>query len=319
MNFESLKYFVSIVEAGSISKAAKSLSISHQGLNKSVTVMENELGCKLMSRTQSGVVLTESGKLFLGHCERLLDEYESLQDDLSQLKHSTECLRSTHMHMTVTPGCMFIVMNPMIERFGLHNTTIQEKTTEEAFRLINTTGNVYLVDLYTPLHPLEELEGEFEIIPLVEAKYGIMYRKDPGSDIPKLPRTVTIETVSCLPMGLFYNETTQATYRHMFKDHPLEEILLTTGSRSTLLEGMAAGRFVMPIDSFHWRQVCTDYEEGPGRIVFSEIEGDHTILFCFIYKKTNPPSEGQSEYLKSFAKMFKSTLVEPPSGSLRTM
>ncbi len=306
MNFETLRYFISVAEAGSISKAADSLSISQQGLNKAVTTLENELGCKLISRTQHGIDLTEDGKQFLIHSKKILSDQVSMFNDLEQFRQSVAFLKTTHMRIITSPVCMFIVMNPMIEKFDLPNTTIQEKTTEETFQLMEKTGCAYLVDVFKPLYPEESFSQEYHCIPLAEAKFGIMARKNL---VPDLPRVITSEFAARLPLGLFLTETTRAMYEHIFKDHPLKNVLLTTGSRSTLIEGAAAGRYAVPIDSFHWEQISGLHREGADKMVFSEIAGNYSVMLAFVNKKTNPLNATQKEYLEKFAQVYSSIIA----------
>ena len=57
MKIQSLAYFVALVEAGSISKAARQLYLSQPSLTKTLHLMEEELGVALVSRSSSGIHL----------------------------------------------------------------------------------------------------------------------------------------------------------------------------------------------------------------------------------------------------------------------
>ena len=57
MKIQSLSYFVALVEAGSISKAARQLYLSQPSLTKTLHLLEEELGVALVSRSSSGIRL----------------------------------------------------------------------------------------------------------------------------------------------------------------------------------------------------------------------------------------------------------------------
>ena len=58
MDVIQLHYFRTIVEQGSLNKAAEVLYISRQGLTKIIRKMEQELGAQLFDVTGAGVVPT---------------------------------------------------------------------------------------------------------------------------------------------------------------------------------------------------------------------------------------------------------------------
>ena len=64
MNFNQLKYFNTVAELGSVSKAAELLSISQPSLSAAVKELEEEFGVALFSRHYRGVTLTREGAAF---------------------------------------------------------------------------------------------------------------------------------------------------------------------------------------------------------------------------------------------------------------
>lgn len=61
MKIQSLRYFVTLVQAGSITKAAQQLYVAQPSLTKSLKLLEEELGYPLVERSASGVHLTKKG------------------------------------------------------------------------------------------------------------------------------------------------------------------------------------------------------------------------------------------------------------------
>lgn len=75
-NIDSKKlfYFATVVELGSMKKAAKELSISQPALTMSMNRLETSLGVKLLTRSPVGVVPTEFGELLCRHARLIKDE-----------------------------------------------------------------------------------------------------------------------------------------------------------------------------------------------------------------------------------------------------
>jgi DNA-binding transcriptional LysR family regulator len=59
-----LRYFVTVVEEGQITRAAAKLHIAQPALSQAVAQLESELGVQLLERHARGVTLTEAGKVF---------------------------------------------------------------------------------------------------------------------------------------------------------------------------------------------------------------------------------------------------------------
>lgn len=93
MNTKDLKCFQTVFEEKSISRAAKRLFITPQGLSKNIRQLEEELHTVLFWRTAQGMVPTEAGLFLYGKSEQILRELEGLEHGLRQLEQRRERLR----------------------------------------------------------------------------------------------------------------------------------------------------------------------------------------------------------------------------------
>ncbi len=64
MRLTQIRDFLAVVDAGSISAAARQLGVSQPGLTKSLGSLEAELGALLLTRSPTGVTLTALGRMF---------------------------------------------------------------------------------------------------------------------------------------------------------------------------------------------------------------------------------------------------------------
>jgi molybdate transport repressor ModE-like protein len=70
--FRQLQYFVAVAESGSISGAARQLSVSQSAVTEAVKELESDLAAALLERSGRGVALTYKGQQFLRHAGRIL-------------------------------------------------------------------------------------------------------------------------------------------------------------------------------------------------------------------------------------------------------
>jgi LysR family transcriptional regulator, nitrogen assimilation regulatory protein len=82
MDLRQLRYFVGIVEHGSVTRAAEALRVAQPALSLHLKRLEEEFGCQLVHRTARGVVPTESGRLLAQRATLLVEQMASLRDEV---------------------------------------------------------------------------------------------------------------------------------------------------------------------------------------------------------------------------------------------
>jgi LysR family transcriptional regulator of gallate degradation len=76
MDPRKLIYLASVIEHGSLAKAARHLSVSQPALSKSMDRLETELGTKLLERSAAGVSATKAGELVYSHARAIREEMD---------------------------------------------------------------------------------------------------------------------------------------------------------------------------------------------------------------------------------------------------
>lgn len=100
MNLRRLKYFVKIVDVGSLTQAAEVLHIAQPALSQQLATLEGEFHQQLLVRTKRGVEPTEAGRALYRHAQIILKQFEQAQADV---RHSGQRL-SGQVSVGLAPG-----------------------------------------------------------------------------------------------------------------------------------------------------------------------------------------------------------------------
>jgi len=94
LNFHHLRYFRSIVQAGTLTEAAKRMGISQSAMSVQLKSLEHQLGCSLFSREHKSLRLTEEGRMVFEFADSIFKTGEEMMSTLSRKqKRFTTVLR----------------------------------------------------------------------------------------------------------------------------------------------------------------------------------------------------------------------------------
>ncbi len=85
MDLRHLRYFMVVAETQNFHRASETLNIVQSALSRRILDLEKQLGLTLLERTTKGALLTEAGKVFLGHARTIIGEAESAKAHLKKL------------------------------------------------------------------------------------------------------------------------------------------------------------------------------------------------------------------------------------------
>jgi DNA-binding transcriptional LysR family regulator len=80
IELRQLRYLIAAAEAGSFSRAARSLNIKQATLSRQILQIEKRLGMVLFDRMTRGAALTPIGTTYLRTAQRIVKEFEELND-----------------------------------------------------------------------------------------------------------------------------------------------------------------------------------------------------------------------------------------------
>ena len=76
MDFRTLRYFVTIVEQGSMKRAADALYVAQPALSQQVKKLETAIQQPLLVRGSRGISLTSQGERLLAHAQKILRAHD---------------------------------------------------------------------------------------------------------------------------------------------------------------------------------------------------------------------------------------------------
>lgn len=90
MDLRALRYFIAVLEAGSLSRAAHSLYVAQPALTAQIKKLEGELGAQLLERSYAGVTPTPAGAQLYEDARRLLSDADAMRERIQRLPQGPE-------------------------------------------------------------------------------------------------------------------------------------------------------------------------------------------------------------------------------------
>ncbi|ECE5745464.1 tricarballylate utilization LysR family transcriptional regulator TcuR [Salmonella enterica subsp. salamae] len=136
MELRQLRYFVRIIETGSMGSAAQDLDIGVSALSQQMSRLENELATRLLQRTSRGVTPTNAGLAFYSQAQLALRH----ADDA--ILAAREARLSGHVSVGMAPSTASILGIPFIhamqENYADVRLHVVESLSGNLERMINT-------------------------------------------------------------------------------------------------------------------------------------------------------------------------------------
>lgn len=136
MNLRQLKYFVGVVEAGNMTRAAEQLHVAQTALGMQIRQIEEDLGVALLVRHSRGVEPTRAGNLLHARALTILKLVEETRREVS----SCEREESEQIRLGITPALM-LTSGPEIA------LTVRDKHPQIMLSLVEEMSHVLIESL----------------------------------------------------------------------------------------------------------------------------------------------------------------------------
>ena len=235
MQFRSLRYFIEVAQAGSFYGAAKSLGVSQQGVSRSISALEEELGAVLLERGRRGVVLTGKGEHFLEYARKIMELHDLMLVDMSASK-ATPPGRDDRIKVFVSYyAAQIAAADPDYVRVLSHDACYIEEPFEKLMKRTAASDGTDLVYLDLHPHSHDEILQSFDVefCPTLKTRYGLLWKK--GSEFAGCD-FLDINDAARAPIAVnTFREIAQYT-EWLFRECPLQDVRMGSTSSRMLVE-----------------------------------------------------------------------------------
>lgn len=142
MDYNSLKYIITVDKHQSISKAAEELFLTQPNISKAIQNIEKELDIQIFIRTSRGVTTTQEGKEFIKKAIKIVKSFEDFSKEFSSNNKQIFSLNIAHPKDIYFQTKVIDLSKEFSNEQEL-NINVFEGTTEEIIEMV-TKDNINL-------------------------------------------------------------------------------------------------------------------------------------------------------------------------------
>lgn len=135
MDYNALKYIITVDKYESISKAADELYLSQPNISKAIQNVEKEIGFQIFSRTSRGVKTTPEGKEFIKKAQKIVKNFEEFTQEFKSITTQVFNLNIAHPKDIFFQNKIIGVSNKFKDEESL-NVNILEGSIEEIIEMV---------------------------------------------------------------------------------------------------------------------------------------------------------------------------------------
>jgi DNA-binding transcriptional LysR family regulator len=158
VELRQLRYFIAIAEEGTFSRAAERLHVSQPPLSTQMKSLEDELGVRLLERSNRGVSLTAAGSVFFAETRAVLARLEHAKTEARRADRGDTGMLSIGFVSIADYGILPPALRNFRSSFPLVEVQLHELTTDAQVRELRAAR----LDLGIGLAPVDEPDIEFE-------------------------------------------------------------------------------------------------------------------------------------------------------------
>ena len=194
MELRQLRYFVRVLELGSISRAALDLALVQSALSQQISRLESELSTRLLQRTSKGVVATEAGMAFFREAQLTLRHADQAVR-AAQLSRLTGAV-SVGLASTTAAVLGLPLMLSMRERYPDVRLHMVEGMSGHLTSMLNSR-QLDLTILFDT-----QAARRWSVLPLVEEKLFLIQAKSESTQVEKSTMRTRMTDLKDIPLIL---------------------------------------------------------------------------------------------------------------------
>lgn len=195
MELRQLRYFVRIIELGSMGRAAAELGVVTSALSQQISRLESELSTRLLQRTSTGVLPTDAGVAFWRQAQLVLRHADAAARAAQQAR------LSGHVSVGLAPSTAAVLGLPLMQAMRVRYPDVRLHLVENLSGHLTQMLNARQLDLAVLFQ--SEAARRWSVMPLLdEALFVVGAETLPG--LPELSAggAVRLDALGALPLIL---------------------------------------------------------------------------------------------------------------------
>ena len=176
MELRQLRYFVRVVELGSMGRAASDLGVVTSALSQQISRLEGELSTRLLQRTSAGVLPTDAGMAFL-------------QQAQLTLRHADDAVRAAqqarlagHVSVGFAPSTTAVLCVPFLEAMRTRYPDVRLRLVESLSGNLGSMLNARQLDVAVLFETASA--RRWSVIPLLDERLFVVGQ----ASLPGMPQ-----------------------------------------------------------------------------------------------------------------------------------
>ena len=239
MNILQMKYVLEVASAPSIREASTRLFISQPALSSSIRELEEELGIIIFDRSNKGITLTDEGREFITYAQRVVGQYEILENRYLSKDHDREIfsVSTQHYNFAIKAFTAVIKKNkPGKYRFSVHETKTKE-VLEDVRKLKSEVGIISFSGANENLIKKLFKDYQLEFTPLMKREtYAYVWKDHEFAG----RKEISLEELKDYPCVSF-NQSSEGNFyltEEALSDHEYDKMIISD-DRATTMEIIA--------------------------------------------------------------------------------
>lgn len=126
LDVKGLSVLQQVAASGSFSAAAEALNYSQPAISQQIAALERQAGTKLVDRTPRGVILTDAGRVLVGHAEAVLERLAAAEAELEAMAS----VRGGRVRLASFPTAGAALVPPAVRAFHERFPEVELSLTE---------------------------------------------------------------------------------------------------------------------------------------------------------------------------------------------
>jgi LysR family tcuABC transcriptional regulator len=195
VELRQLRYFVRVVELGSISGAAQDLELVQSALSQQISRLESELSTRLLQRSPKGVTPTEAGLAFFREAQLVLRHAEQA------VRSAQESRLSGSVSVGMAPTTAAVLGLPLLRAMRERYPDVRLHVVESLSGHLTAMLNARQLDLAILFD--SQAGRRLSVMPLLEEKLFLIESRQPqAATSAKTPKRMSVAQLAGLPLIL---------------------------------------------------------------------------------------------------------------------